>query len=81
MYILLTFFTTRMYWQEVSQKLNRALAHNLVADQLLTSQGEVNPYALKELFHQLMVVKAISTSCSEARHTIPPLKCCRAAIF
>ncbi len=56
LYILLTFFTTRMYWQEVNQKLNRALAKNLVADQLLTSQGEVNPYALKELFHLLMVV-------------------------
>lgn len=56
LYILLTFFTTRMYWQEVNQKLNRALAKNLVADQLLTSQGEVNPYALKELFHMLMVV-------------------------
>lgn len=56
LYILLTLFTTRMYQQEVNQKLNRGLAKNLVADQLLTSQGQVNPYALKELFHLLMVI-------------------------
>lgn len=56
LYIFLTLFTTRMYQQEVNQKLNRALAKNLVADQLLTSQGDVNPYALKELFHLLMVI-------------------------
>lgn len=45
-----------MYQQEVNQKLNRALARNIVTDQLLSSQGEVSPYALKELFHLLMVV-------------------------
>ena len=56
LYTLLTVFTTRMYQQEVNQKLNRALARNIVADQLLSSQGEVSPYALKELFHLLMVV-------------------------
>ena len=56
LYILLTLFTTRMYQQEVSQKLNRAVAKNLVADQLLTSQGEVSPYAMEELFHLLMVI-------------------------
>ena len=56
LYIFLTLFTTRMYLQEVNQKLNRAIAKNLVADRLLSIQGEVNPYALKELFHVLMVV-------------------------
>ena len=56
LYTLLTVFTTRMYQQEVNQKLNRVLARNIVADQLLSSQGEVSPYALKELFHLLMVV-------------------------
>jgi two-component system, OmpR family, sensor kinase len=56
LYIALTLTTTRMYQQEVNQKLNRSLAANLVADQLLTSQGEVSPYALQELFHLLMVV-------------------------
>ena len=56
LYTLLTVFTTRMYQQEVNQKLNRALARNIVADQLLSSQGEVSPYALKELFHLLMVI-------------------------
>lgn len=56
LYISLTIFSTRMYQQEVNQKLNRTLAKNLVADQLLSSRGEVSPYALKELFHVLMVV-------------------------
>ncbi len=56
LYTLLTVFTTGMYQQEVNQKLNRGLARNIVADQLLSSQGEVSPYALKELFHLLMVV-------------------------
>ncbi len=56
LYTVLTSFTTRMYQQEVNQKLNRALARNIVGDQLLSSQGEVSPYALKELFHLLMIV-------------------------
>lgn len=56
LYTVLTVFTTGMYQQEVNQKLNRGLARNMVADQLLSSQGEVSPYALKELFHLLMVV-------------------------
>lgn len=56
LYILLTLFATHMYQQEVNQKLNRTLARNLVTDQLLTSQGDVYPFALQELFHLLMVV-------------------------
>lgn len=56
LYTVLTVFTTGMYQQEVNQKLNRGLARNIVADQLLSSQGEVSPYALKELFHLLMIV-------------------------
>lgn len=56
LYIALTLTTTRMYQQEINQKLNRTLASNLVRDQLLTSQGEVNPYALTDLFHLLMIV-------------------------
>lgn len=56
LYTLLTIFTTRMYLQEVNQKLNRTLARNIVADQLLSNQGEVSPFALRELFHLLMVV-------------------------
>ena len=56
LYIFLTIFTTRMYLQEVNQKFNRTLAKDLVTDRLLTSQGEVNQDALKELFHMLMVI-------------------------
>jgi len=56
LYIILTLFTTRLYLQEVNQKFNRTLAKDLVTDRLLTSQGEVNPEALKEIFHMLMVI-------------------------
>lgn len=56
LYILLTMFTTRMYLQEVNQKLNRTLARHLVTDKLLTKQGRVNHEALKDIFHMLMVI-------------------------
>lgn len=56
LYIALTLFTTRMYLQEVNQKLNRALARHLVTDRLLMKEGVVNHEALKEVFHMLMVI-------------------------
>ena len=34
LYIFLTMMTTRLYDQEVTQKLNRALAQNLVAENM-----------------------------------------------
>lgn len=56
LYILLTLFTTRMYFQEVCQKLNRTLAEHLVSEKILIQEGQVNEEALKELFHMLMVI-------------------------
>ncbi|MGQ0694589.1 MAG: sensor histidine kinase [Nitrospiraceae bacterium] len=56
LYVLLTLFTTRMYIQEVNQKLNRSLAKQLVAENLLVANGHVNQEALKEVFHILMVI-------------------------
>jgi len=55
-YIPLTLFTTRLYQQEVAQKLNRALAEHLVAEKILMEKHQVNDAALKEVFHMLMVI-------------------------
>lgn len=56
LYVLLTLFTTRLYLQEVNQKLNRALARHLVTEKILMKEGRINEEALKEIFHMLMVV-------------------------
>ncbi len=49
-------YSSEMYQQEASQKLNRDLAKNMVAEErLLTTQG-VNEKALKNLLHMLMVI-------------------------
>ncbi len=56
LYMLLTFYTTRLYFQEVNQKLNRTLARNLVSETSLIKYGRVNEKALKNIFHMLMVV-------------------------
>ncbi|MHB8544842.1 MAG: hypothetical protein ACYC9S_12710, partial [Leptospirales bacterium] len=53
--IILTFFSTRLYLAEVNQKLNRSLAGNLVSDEVLLKNGRINPTALKDVFHMLMV--------------------------
>jgi two-component system, OmpR family, sensor kinase len=56
LYMLLTLYTTRLYFQEVNQKLNRTLAQNLASETSLMKDGRVNEKALKDIFHMLMVV-------------------------
>ncbi len=55
-YIALTVTTTRLYLQEVNQKLNRTLAANIVKETPLLQGDAVNQAALEELFHTLMVI-------------------------
>jgi len=55
-YIALTVTTTRLYLQEVNQKLNRTLASNIVEEAPLLQGETVNQAALEELFHTLMVI-------------------------
>jgi signal transduction histidine kinase len=45
-----------MYQQEVSQRLNRRLADQIVATKLLMQDDRVNQEALEEIFHMLMVI-------------------------
>jgi signal transduction histidine kinase len=54
--ILLTFFSTRLYVDEVNQKLNLDLASHLVSDEPLLTKGRINSAALKNMFHMLMVI-------------------------
>lgn len=54
--VLITLYTTRLYFQEISQKLNRTLAERMVSEQVLMQEGRINEEALKDIFHQLMVI-------------------------
>lgn len=55
-YIFLTLVSNRLYFQEVSQKLNHELAAHITTDKLLIEKGKINKPALKDLFHMLMVI-------------------------
>jgi two-component system, OmpR family, sensor kinase len=56
LYIALTLVATRLYVQEVTQKLNRTLAQNLVAENMPLRGGHVDSKALQGIFHLLMVI-------------------------
>ena len=56
LYIQLTLYTTRLYFQEVNQKVNRILAQHLVSEKILMKNGRVDEKALQNIFHLLMVV-------------------------
>ena len=49
-------YATDMYRQEVSQKLNRDLADNLVKEKLLIKDNKISHDALEYVFHMLMVI-------------------------
>ncbi len=55
-YVGLTVTTTRLYLQEVNQKLNQTLAAGIVAEQPLLRGGAVDQAAFEGLFHSLMVI-------------------------
>ncbi|MFP5344983.1 MAG: ATP-binding protein [Gammaproteobacteria bacterium] len=56
LYSALTFFSSEMYQQEVTQKLNWKLAEHLVSEKTLMLEDKVNQGALDELFKMLMVI-------------------------
>lgn len=55
-YTMVTISATRHYLEEVNQNLNRDLARNLVADRNLVAEGRIDEEALKETFHEYMVI-------------------------
>jgi signal transduction histidine kinase len=54
--LLFAVSTERRYQQEANQRLNRTLAANLVAGDVLLVDGEINEQGLEHVFHSLMVV-------------------------
>ncbi|MEJ2686541.1 MAG: ATP-binding protein [Gammaproteobacteria bacterium] len=57
LYIAITLYSTRLYQEQVEQKLNRTLAHNLVAEKGLTLRdGKFDKTLLKEIFSTYMAV-------------------------
>lgn len=55
-YLAVSWSSMHRYLQEVNQRFNRDLARNLVADRNLVAQGRIDQAALKETFHQYMVI-------------------------
>ena len=55
-WIALTLFSTRLYQEEVDQRLNEDLAHYITQAYPLIEGGAVNQTALAELFDKLMVI-------------------------
>ena len=55
-YIFVAVQSTRLYQQEIQQKLNRTLADHIAKDIPLLSDGTANQVALEDLFHTLMIV-------------------------
>lgn len=49
-------YSSEMYQQEVTQKLNRSLARNMIAEEPLLQNQTVNQMALDNLLHMLMVI-------------------------
>ncbi len=49
-------YATKMYQQEVSQRLNSDLAHNIVKEETLLQDQVVNRQGLERLFHNMMVI-------------------------
>ncbi len=55
-YVALALGTTRLYLEEVNQKLHRSLAASLVAENDLVRGETINHPALEAAFHNLMIV-------------------------
>lgn len=55
MVVFMTVFSSKMYQEEVSQKLNRDIAEHIVHETHLLTEKNINHEELKKLFHQLMI--------------------------
>ena len=55
-FLLVSVYSTQRYETEVVQRVNRALAANLVGQDVLLVDGEVNEAALEKVFGTLMVI-------------------------
>jgi signal transduction histidine kinase len=53
---VLVLYATDMYQQEVTQRLNKDLAKQILSENLLLKDGQVDQQALKQVIHMLMVI-------------------------
>ncbi len=76
--ITINFYSTKRYEEEVVQRLNRALASSLVAEDVLLVDGEVNEQALEHVFHTLMIINPsievylLDLEGNVVQHSTPP---------
>jgi signal transduction histidine kinase len=55
-YIYISVTTAQMYFQETRQKLNNNIAQHIVSDNKIFMDDTVNTSALKQVFHNVMVI-------------------------
>jgi len=55
-YLYISVYTAEMYFQEASQKLNAEIAPHIAGDNKCFINGEANEEALKEVFHDVMII-------------------------
>jgi signal transduction histidine kinase len=55
-YLFISVYTAEMYFQETGQKLNAEVAPHIAAENKCFINGEANEEALKEVFHDVMVI-------------------------
>jgi two-component system, OmpR family, sensor kinase len=55
-FVGVTFISTRLYQEEVMQRLNLELADHIVKEELLITDGRVDRAALEQVFHMMMVI-------------------------
>ncbi|MBT8386405.1 MAG: HAMP domain-containing histidine kinase [Ignavibacteria bacterium] len=55
-YLYISVYTAEMYFQEAGQKLNAEVAPHIAAENKCFINGEANEEALKEVFHDVMII-------------------------
>jgi two-component system OmpR family sensor kinase len=55
-FLIVSVYSNDMYQQEVTQKLNYALAKLIVSEKIVMQDNRINEDALREIFHMLMVI-------------------------
>ncbi|MFC2094013.1 ATP-binding protein [Bacteroidota bacterium] len=55
-YLYISVYTAEMYFQETGQKLNAEVAPHIAAENKCFVNGEANEEALKEVFHDVMII-------------------------
>ncbi len=55
-FVLVSIYSTGMYQQEVTQKLNSEVGKHIVSEKIIMENNRINQDALEDIFHMLMVI-------------------------